>query len=414
MSDTDMDPMLPLDRIGYVINTYPRPSQTFIRREIRALEAAGLTVIRFAMRRDEQPVLSTEDQAEADHTEYVLDRGAKGLGVALIRAVIRHPRALVRAISAGRQGGPGRGPLRQVIYLAEAAVLADRCRALGLTHLHAHFGTNSADVVRYARMLGAPGYSVTFHGPEEFDGPHALLLREKVAESRFAVAVSAFGRSQLARWAPFDAWGRITVVHCGIDPALFANPVPLPAGPDAQNPLRVVCIGRFAEQKGQVLLIEAMARSSAPIQLTLVGDGPLRGDLEQAIRAHGLETRVTLTGWLDEAGVRDALSAAHVMAMPSFAEGLPVALMEAMAAGRPCIATLIAGIPELMVHGQTGWLIPAGSETDLAAALDAAARTPRDRLAEMGTAARARALSRHDITIEAAKLAAKFAATRNT
>ncbi|WP_330447671.1 hypothetical protein FLP41_02865 (plasmid) [Paracoccus marcusii] len=105
-----------------------------------------------------------------------------------------------------------------MIYLAEAAILADRSRQLGLTHLHAHFGTNSADVVRYVRMLGGPGYSVTFHGPEEFDGPHTLLLRDKVAEARFAVAVSAFGRSQLARWAPFDAWDRIKVVHCGIDP----------------------------------------------------------------------------------------------------------------------------------------------------------------------------------------------------
>ena len=100
MNGDDMDPTLPPDRIGYVINTYPRPSQTFIRREIRALEAAGLTVARFAMRRDDQPVLSAEDRAEADQTEYVLDRGALTLGMALIRAVIRHPRSLLRALSA--------------------------------------------------------------------------------------------------------------------------------------------------------------------------------------------------------------------------------------------------------------------------------------------------------------------------
>ncbi|WP_304614650.1 glycosyltransferase, partial [Paracoccus sp. (in: a-proteobacteria)] len=125
------------------------------------------------------------------------------------------------------------------------------------------------------------------------------------------------------------------------------------------------------------------------------------------------DTRVTLAGWLDETGVRDALSAAHVMAMPSFAEGLPVALMEAMAAGRPCIATLIAGIPELMVDGKTGWLIPAGSEDDLAKALDTAARTPRDQLERMGAAARTRALTRHDIATEAGKLAALFADSQN-
>ena len=121
-------------------------------------------------------------------------------------------------------------------------------------------------------------HSVTFHGPEEFDGPHTLLLRDKVAEARFAVAVSANGRSQLARWATFDAWDRIKVVHCGIDPPV-RGAGSLPPGPDAHDPLRVVCIGRFAEQKGQVLLIEAMARCTAPVHLTLVVDGPLRAEI---------------------------------------------------------------------------------------------------------------------------------------
>lgn len=400
------------DRIGYVINTYPRPSQTFIRREIRALEAAGLSVSRFAMRRDAQALSAAEDIAEAERTEYVLDRGASGLARALAGAVMRNPRALAQAIRAGRRGGPGRGVLRQVIYLAEAAVLATRARELGLTHLHAHFGTNSADVVRYAHMLGAPGYSVTFHGPEEFDAPQALMLAEKVAEARFAIAVSAFGRSQLSRWAPFADWDRIRVVHCGIDPQLFADPVPLPPGPGLSEPLRVVSVGRFVEQKGQMLLVEAMARCTAPVHLTLVGDGPLRPELEAAIARLGLGARIALPGWMDEAGVRRALEAAHAMVMPSFAEGLPVALMEAMAAGRPCIATYIAGIPELMIDGQTGWLVPAGAPDALAHALDRAALSPRDDLARMGHAARDRALARHDVTAEAARLAKLFRADR--
>lgn len=410
MTTEDSPP--PEPRIGYVVNTYPRPSQTFIRREIRALEAAGLHVHRFAMRRDDQPLASAEDREESARTEYVLDRGAVALGLALLRAVLRQPRSLTAVVRAGRRGGPGRGVARQAIYLAEAMILADRSREAGLTHLHAHFGTNSADVALYARMLGGPGFSMTVHGPEEFDAPHALMLGEKVARSRFAVAVSDFGRSQLSRWAPFAAWDRIAVVHCGIDPALFPDALPLPPGPGPDRPLRLVCVGRFAEQKGQVLLIEALARCRAPVHLTLVGDGPLRPALEAAIARHALRDRVHLAGWLDEAGVRRALTDAHAMVMPSFAEGLPVALMEAMAAGRPAIATHIAGIPELLTP-DAGWLVPAGSPDALADAMDAAAATPPDRLAAMGLAARARALARHDIHDQAARLAQLFRSARD-
>lgn len=397
-------------RVGYVINTYPRPSQTFIRREILALESSGLPITRFAMRRDPQPVTSAEDRAEQAQTEYVLDRGAMALGLALARAVLRRPRALIAALRTGGMGGAGRGPLRQVIYLAEAALIVRRCQQLGLTHLHAHFGTNSADVVRYARLLGGPGYSITVHGPEEFDAPGNLALHDKIADARFVVAVSDFGRSQLARWAPFDAWQRLKVVHCGIDPQMFTEPRALPPGPGPDMPLRLVCIGRFAEQKGQMMLLEALAQARCPVHLTLVGDGPLAPEIRASIARLGLSDRVSLPGWLDEAQVREALACAHVMVMPSFAEGLPVALMEAMAAARPCIATYIAGIPELMIDGQTGWLVPAGSAEALARAVETAADTPPQRLAQIGLAARDRALARHDITTEAARLAALFRA----
>lgn len=395
-------------RVAYVINTYPRPSQTFIRREIRALEAAGLIVTRFAMRRDEQEVTSQEDRSEQDRTEYILDQGPLRLAGALMGALVRHPAVVATAWRAGRRSGPGRGPLRHLIYLAEAAVMAARCRQLEVAHIHAHFGTNSADVARYAALLGGPGYSVTFHGPEEFDAPHSLLMGDKIAEARFAVAVSAFGRSQLSRWTAFRQWSKLHVVHCGIDASMFAAPAPMPDPPGKDQPLRLVSVGRFVEQKGQMVLIEALARCAAPVHLTLVGDGPLAPELRAAITRLGLESRISLPGWLDEAGVRQALAEAHVMVLPSFAEGLPVALMEAMASARPCIATYIAGIPELMVDGETGWLIPAGSVQDLAQAIQAAAATPGPRLDAMGQAGRARALDRHDIGPQASRLAQLF------
>ncbi|MCA0869491.1 glycosyltransferase family 4 protein [Seohaeicola saemankumensis] len=396
-------------KLAYVLNTYPLPSHSFIRRELAALEADGDPVLRLAMRRPDVPLPDAGDQAEQARTEYVLDRGAVRLAAGAARLALGRPArffsALRLALSAGR-AAPG-GRLRHLIYLAEAARVAQRCAEAGITHVHAHFGTNSTAVAMLCHALGGPRYSFTAHGPEEFDAPAAFSLGTKLDRAAFAVGVSQFGRSQLCRWAAFETWPRIKVVHCGIEPAKFATPAPLPEGP-----LRLVSIGRFVEQKGQMVLVEAMARlrdTNSDVHLTLVGDGPMRGDLEAAIARHDLGGAITLTGWLDEDGVRAALDAAHALAMPSFAEGLPMVVMEAMAAERAVIATYIAGTPELVRPGETGSLVPAGDAAALADAIRALAVTPRDRLQDMARAGRARVLQRHDVTAQARKLASYFA-----
>jgi glycosyltransferase involved in cell wall biosynthesis len=396
-------------RVAYLINTYPKPSQSFIRREIQALERRGVEVRRFALRDDRAALVEPGDIAEHGMTEYVLARGPARLAATLAAEMARAPRrglgAARLALRLGRLGD--RRYARHLVYLAEAAFLARRCRAEGAAHLHAHFGTNSATVAMLAARLGGFTYSFTAHGPEEFDRPDTLALGPKIEASAFAVAVSSFGAAQLRRWVPAGAWGKVRVVHCGIEPARFAAPAPLPGGPT-----RVVSIGRLVEQKGQILLIEALAEAarSADIHLTLVGDGELRGAIEAAIVAQGLGERVTITGWVDEARVRAELAAAHALVMPSFAEGLPMVVMEAMAAARPVISTYVAGIPELVRPGETGWLVPAGDAGALARALVELARTPPAALAALGAAGRARALARHDIDREAARLAGHFAA----
>lgn len=397
--------------IAYLVNTYPRPPLTFIRREIRALERQGVTVHRFAMRHELSALCDPADLEEHARTEHVLDHGAWRLGLALVAAMLRAPRRGMRALGLALRMGrdaPG-GRLRQLIYLTEAAWLARRCRALGVQHLHGHFGTNPATVALLLQALGGPGYSFTVHGPEEFDQPRAFHLGLKMRHARFTVAISAFGRSQLCRWANAADWPRIEVVHCGIEPQHFAAPAPLPEGGG-----RMVAIGRFSEQKGQLLLIEALAearaRGAATLHLILVGDGELRAQIEAAIAARGLQAHVTLTGWLDEARVRAELAAAHALVLPSFAEGLPMVVMEAMAAARPVIATWVAGVPELVQDGRTGWLVPAGDVPALAGAMVRLAETPNETLAAMGHAGRDRVLARHDVDREAAKLHALFAA----
>lgn len=400
-------------KIACLVNTYPRASHSFIRREVAALERRGHEVLRLAMRSDRAALTDPADLAEDARTEHVLEMGAWRLLTSAARQIMRHPRgalaALRLALSCGARGAGGPdgtgGRLRHLVYWVEAAHIARRCEDAGVTRLHAHFGTNPATVAMLAHQMGAPPFSFTVHGPEEFDAPLALSLAEKIARAADVVAISSFGRSQLCRWSAPGHWGKIAVVHCGIEPARFPDPAPLPEG----GP-HLVAIGRLAPQKGFALLVQAMVQAAPDLpdlRLTLVGDGELRLQIEAAIAAAGLGGRIRLAGWQDEAGVRAALAGATALILPSFAEGLPVVVMEAMAAGRPVIATAIAGVPEL-VTPDVGWLVPAGDAGALAGAIRTLAATPRAQLQAMGTAARARVLARHDIDREAAKLARLF------
>lgn len=388
-------------KIAYIVNTYPRASHSFIRREIHALERLGHSVHRFAMRSDRANLVDPADLAEDDLTEHVLAAPKWRIWVKGKLWGLGHMRASLRAMALAWRCGAKGGRIKHMIYLMEAAYIAARCHTLGITHIHAHFGTNSATVAMLAHAIGGPKYSFTTHGPEEFDAPATLNLAEKIIHAQFVVGISSYGRSQLCRLVPYRDWAKIKVVHCGIEPALFPEPAPLP------RTLQLVAIGRFSEQKAFPILIDAMAiaRKSLPeLHLTLVGDGPLRPEIETAIAAQNLSENITLTGWLPEVGVRQALNNASVLVLPSFAEGLPMVVMEALASGRPVIATAIAGLPEL-VTSDCGWLVPAGDTVALADAMIASAQSD---LAAMGMAGRKRALARHTIDNEARKLLALF------
>jgi glycosyltransferase involved in cell wall biosynthesis len=397
-------------RVAYLVNQYPHVSHTFIRREIAALEAAGVEVERFSVRPSAEELVDPADRNERLRTQVLLDAGFAGLLFALTAMAFRRPltwlRALGAAVRLGRRSG--RGVLRHLAYFAEACVLVRRLRRRGVRRLHAHFGTNSAAVAMLASMLGGPPYSFTVHGPEEFDCPESISLREKVARSVGVVVVSDFGRSQLLRWAAQEDWPKVRVVRCGLDAAfLVGGPQPIPEAP------RLVCVGRLAEQKGQLLLLEALAHVAAEgidFEMRLAGDGPLRAALEDRVRVLGLGERVRITGWLSGEAVRQELLDARLMVLPSFAEGLPVVLMEALALGRPVVSTYIAGIPELVENGVNGWLVPAGSVTALADALAKALRAPTETLARIVRVGAARAAALHSASHEAAKLAEMFRA----
>lgn len=400
--------------LGYLINQYPAASQTFIRREIAAIEALGAPVRRYAVRGWNGELVDPDDVRERERTSRILDGGPLRLATALLGDALTRPLRLLRAAAtAWRLGGRSRrGRLVHLVYLAEACVLRRWCARDGVDHLHAHFGTNSTMVALLCRQLGGPTFSFTVHGPEEFDQPHELALREKVAAAAFTVAIAQHGRSQLMRWARREDWPKLHVVHCGVDPAfLAATPTPPPAG---GRPL-LLNIGRLVEQKGQLTLVEAAARlrdAGRDFEVAIVGDGELRPALTGRILALRLQDRVRLLGWRSGQEVRELLLRARALALPSFAEGLPVVLMEALALGRPAVTTWIAGTPELVQDGRCGWLVPPGDVdalTDaLAAALDADAAT----LARMGAHGAARVAERHDVARSARRLLELVAAAR--
>jgi glycosyltransferase involved in cell wall biosynthesis len=395
-------------RIAYFINQYPKVSHSFIRREILALERQGFMIERIALRGWDGELVDEEDRQEQTRTRYVLQEGSFALLRALLCTLLTAPKRFFSALAlAIRIGRRAERPLPyHLVYLAEACRILPWLQSFGAMHVHAHFGTNSAEVVMLAHALGGPPYSFTVHGPEEFDKPEFLAIGEKVRRSAFVVAISSYGRSQLYRWVEHMHWGKVKVVHCGIERKFHeVGVVPSPIAP------RLVCVGRLCKQKGQLLLVEAVARLTAKgvdFELVLAGDGELRSEVEASIGRHALQKQVRITGWLSGGQVRKEILAARALVLPTFAEGLPVVIMEAMALRRPVITTYVAGIPELVKNGENGWLLAAGDVDELVAVLEDLLSRSATELQAMGEAARERVLQRHSIDTEAAKLAWLF------
>lgn len=391
--------------VGYLVNQYPKVSHSFIRREIAGLETCGLSIARFSIRSCEGELVDPEDKAELAKTRVILAQSLSQLLWATVLAGLSRPgrwlRTLWMALELSRRCDTG--ALKHLAYFVEACTLARWCQQQRVSHLHAHFGTNSATVAMLCHSLGGPEYSFTVHGPEEFDRAPVLALTDKIEQAKFVVTISSFSRSQLYRHCDYDQWSKIQIVHCGVDQSFLNGPVA-----DISVKPVLVCVARLCEQKGQIVLLRAakcLADRGIDFELRLVGDGPLRPELEELIHRFGLSQRVTITGWVSGDIVRNHILEARALVLPSFAEGLPVVLMEALALGRPVISTYIAGIPELVETEQNGWLVPAGAEQELAEAMIKVLGMSASELEFMGKTGYGRVAKHHNALHEAKKLA---------
>jgi glycosyltransferase involved in cell wall biosynthesis len=405
-------------RIAYLIGRYPAISHTFILGEVQALRRLGVEVSTHSIwRTSEDDLLTSEDRAEAGATQNLLPPQWLAVLRAYVHAFATSPRGVAatfaRAMAMARPGLSGRA--RGLLWFLEAVTLWHRLQRAGLTHIHAHLNGTAPTVALLVVALGNAGaprrrwtWSLTVHGPAEFYDVPGERLAEKVRDADIVIAISNFARSQLMALVEEEHWQKIHVIHCGVDPAAFS---PSAARHDV-GPLRVLNISRLAPTKGNAVLLQAMAdlrNRGVDAEAVIVGDGVRREALEQLAEGLGVAGRVRFVGAVGQDRIPEQFAAADVFCLPSFAEGVPVVLMEAMAMEVPVVATAIMGVPELVEHGTSGFLVPPGRVDAVADALAALAADP-ERRAALGRAGREKVLAEFDINRSAELLRAHFRA----
>lgn len=408
----DMPTQPPL-RVLYLVSLFPCWSETFIVREIHALARQGVDIRIVSLKPHSEPMVQPDAQVLLDRVIYPPSSLAGSLRAALPQ-VLKHPVKSVAELwplvrSLWRR--PAELAKSVISWWRTLAVMAEVQR-FAPQHLHAHWATYPSTAARIlAGRIGRP-WSFTGHAHDIF--VHDQDLSGKLAQADFSVTISEYNRRQLSARLPSELHNRLAVIHCGVLPA------DLPFTAEGREPAYIVGVGRLDPIKGFIHLVKACAllqERGIDFRCDIIGDGPLRDELQQAINQAGLSERVQLTGALPQQDVRQKINRATMFVLPSVlladgnADGIPVALMEAMACGATAISTRVSGIPELIHHEENGLLVTPGQATELADAMarllaDAPLRT---RLAQ---AARNTIIHDFDADIEAAKLLGRIQAVQ--
>lgn len=397
-------------RLAYLVSRYPAVSHTFILREVRQLRALGFEIhvasINSPDRGPEQ--LTAEEREEAAATYYVKADGAAGALSAHLSTLASRPLPYLRGmILALRLGGTDlRGLVYNLLYFVEAVMVGRWMAKENLSHLHVHFATPASNVGLIASRVFPITYSITVHGPDEFYDVSNFRLAEKIAGASFICCIGSYARSQLMKLSPVREWGKFEVSPLGVDSTAFAP------RPFRQQPVtfELICVGRLVPAKGQHILLSAvhlLTQKGRRLRLRLVGDGPDRASLEEMVNRHDLRDQVIFEGAVNQDRIRDLYRQADAFVLASFAEGIPVVLMEAMAMEIPCITTFITGIPELIRDGVDGLLVP---PSDVEALAEAIGKLMDDAILrrDLGQQGRARVMDKYDLPRNCARLAEIF------
>ena len=392
------------------MNTYPLTSTTFIRREIESLEAMGLKIQRYAVRKWSDKLVDPLDIADQSRTQYLLSGNTIKLFTSFFIVLFSNPIGFLKALNLWINvcRNSIHISFKHFAYLLQATHFYRLCKQNNLQHVHTHFSTNATTVAMLAKQMGGPSYSFTAHGPDEFVDPTALSMHLKVQHASFVVAISNYCRVQLVRFSSYEYWDKVIISHCGLHVDDFAPNYEF----EAENQ-SLVCVGRICPQKAQLLFPPALVqlKSEFPnMKVHFIGDGESRAALEAAIDKYDVRNMVVLHGWKANTEVREMLTKSRALLLPSFAEGLPVVIMESFALGRPVISTYIAGIPEL-VDEKCGWMIPAGSIDHIAVAIRLALKASPSTLTEMGKEGRRRVETEHNLKTIAPVLYNQFSKT---
>lgn len=398
--------------MAYVVSQYPMLSMIFIIREVIQLRALGFRIdvasINTADRGREG--LTENEAAEADMTYYVIPHGLKGALLAHAKTLIKRPGSYVGGwVRAFKLAGLDIGRLiYNIAYLTEALMIGVWMESRNQTHLHAHLGSQAATIAMFVKQVFGFSYSITVHGPDEFYDAHRQYLGEKVVTSDFICCISHFARSQLSKLSPYEHWHKLEVSRLGVNPEIFAPKVFNPS-PEV---FEVICVGRLCSAKGQHVLVDAidlMQQEDRAIRLRIVGDGVDRVSLEAHVKAKGLSQDVIFEGAVNQDRIRDLYSRADAFSIPSFAEGIPVVLMEAMSMEIPCVTSRITGIPELIRDGIDGILTAPSDVRGLADGLSRLMDDPELR-EQIGKKARQRIIESYNLEKNVDRLAQVFRA----
>ena len=371
-------------KIAYIVSRFPHLPETFILREMISLEQLGWQIELYPLIIQQKGLIHQEALpwvARAHAVPWV----SLALLKANIARLIRHPRQYLSVFWRTLWGNL-RSPkflVRALLLFPRAVWMADRFKADGINHIHAHYATHPALVAWLINQLTGISYSITVHAHDIF--VEKPMLATKLQDSVFVSSISEFNRKYLVDM--FGSWvqQKTQIVRCGIDPAYYGNEKSVNAGRTGH--LEIISIGSLQPYKGHIYLVKAcieLQKNGIPFRCRIVGGGDLRPMLERAIRENHLDDLVELMGPRTQDEVSRLLRTANCYVQPSVItpsgkmEGIPVALMEAMASDIPVIATSISGIPELVRNGDTGWLVPPENVNALADALSQVYRDPAE------------------------------------